>query len=63
MTLMMDLTGSIFTKQIRGWLHSFLRKSRNGDVVVFVVNATSMVRYNYWLGVPESGFYREIINT
>jgi 1,4-alpha-glucan branching enzyme len=42
---------------------SFLRKSRNGDVVVFVVNATPMVRYNYRLGVPESGFYREIINT
>ncbi len=42
---------------------SFLRKSRDGDVVVFVVNATPVVRYNYRLGVPESGFYREIINT
>ena len=42
---------------------SFLRKSRDGDVVVFVVNATPMVRYNYQLGVPEAGFYREIINT
>jgi len=28
-----------------------------------VVNATPIVRYNYRLGVPESGFYREIINT
>jgi 1,4-alpha-glucan branching enzyme len=42
---------------------SFLRKSSDGDVVVFVVNATPVVRYNYRLGVPEAGFYREIINT
>jgi 1,4-alpha-glucan branching enzyme len=42
---------------------SFLRKSRQGDVVVFVVNATPVVRYDYRLGVPHSGFYREIINT
>jgi len=42
---------------------SFLRKSREGDVVVFIVNATPVVRYNYRLGVPESGFYREVINT
>jgi 1,4-alpha-glucan branching enzyme len=42
---------------------SFLRKSHEGDAVVFVVNATPMVRYDYRLGVPESGFYRELINT
>jgi 1,4-alpha-glucan branching enzyme len=42
---------------------SFLRKSRDGEVVVFVVNATPVVRYNYRLGVPEDGFYREVINT
>ena len=42
---------------------SFLRKSRDGDMVAFVVNATPVVRYNYRLGVPEAGFYREIINT
>src|SRR6266436_594292 len=42
---------------------SFLRKSRDGDIVAFVVNATPVVRYNYRLGVPESGFYRELINT
>jgi 1,4-alpha-glucan branching enzyme len=28
-----------------------------------VVNGTPVVRYNYRLGVPEAGFYREIINT
>jgi len=42
---------------------SFLRKSREDDTIAFVVNATPMVRHNYRLGVPESGFYREIINT
>ena len=55
---------------------SFLRKSREatpatpersdagrGDIIAFVVNATPVVRYNYRLGVPEPGFYREIINT
>jgi 1,4-alpha-glucan branching enzyme len=42
---------------------SFLRKSREGDVVAFVVNATPIVRYDYRLGVPDSGFYRELINT
>jgi 1,4-alpha-glucan branching enzyme len=42
---------------------SFLRKSREGDTVAFVVNATPVVRYDYRLGVPESGFYHEVINT
>jgi 1,4-alpha-glucan branching enzyme len=42
---------------------SFLRKSREGDIIAFVVNATPVVRYNYRLGVPKSGFYRELINT
>jgi 1,4-alpha-glucan branching enzyme len=42
---------------------SFLRKSDDGDVVVFIVNATPVVRYDYRLGVPEPGFYREVINT
>jgi 1,4-alpha-glucan branching enzyme len=32
-------------------------------VVAFVVNATPVVRYNYRLGVPGSGFYSELINT
>ncbi len=42
---------------------SFLRRSREGDVLVFIINATPMVRHDYRLGVPETGFYREIINT
>ena len=42
---------------------AFLRRSREGEVLVFAVNATPVVRYNYRLGVPNDGFYREIINT
>src|SRR5437867_705222 len=42
---------------------SFLRRSHEGDTVAFVVNATPVVRYDYRLGVPESGFYHELINT
>jgi len=42
---------------------AFLRKSRAGDVIAFIVNATPVVHHNYRLGVPKSGFYREIINT
>src|ERR1017187_4845479 len=42
---------------------SFLRKSRVGELVVFIANATPLVRYEYRLGVPSGGFYREIINT
>ena len=42
---------------------AFMRKSRDGDIIVFVVNATPVVRYDYRLGVPQPGFYREIINT
>jgi 1,4-alpha-glucan branching enzyme len=42
---------------------SFLRRSRSGEVVLFVVNATPIVRPGYRLGVPGAGFYRELINT
>ncbi|HEY0369617.1 MAG TPA: 1,4-alpha-glucan branching protein GlgB [Chthoniobacterales bacterium] len=42
---------------------AFLRKSREGDIIVFVVNATPQIMHGYRIGVPEGGFYREIINT
>jgi 1,4-alpha-glucan branching enzyme len=42
---------------------SFFRRSREGEIVVFVVNATPQVLYHYRLGVPRAGYYREIINT
>ena len=40
-----------------------MRKSKEGETIVFIVNATPMVRHSYRLGVPRPGFYREIINT
>ncbi len=42
---------------------AFMRRSREGEIVVFVVNATPQVVHGYRIGVPEAGFYREIINT
>jgi 1,4-alpha-glucan branching enzyme len=42
---------------------SFLRKSSAGEIIVFIVNATPVVRHNYRLGVPHAGSYREIINS
>jgi 1,4-alpha-glucan branching enzyme len=42
---------------------AFLRRSQEGELLAFAVNATPVVRYNYRLGLPLDGFYREIINT
>jgi 1,4-alpha-glucan branching enzyme len=42
---------------------SFMRKSCSGERIVFVVNATPVVREGYRVGVPQSGFYEEILNT
>src|SRR5258708_3280607 len=33
------------------------------DLFVVIINATPVVREGYRLGVPQSGFYREIMNT
>jgi 1,4-alpha-glucan branching enzyme len=41
----------------------WMRKSGESEVIVFVVNATPVVRYNYHIGAPGAGYYREIINT
>ena len=42
---------------------SFERRSRDGQVVVVVVNLTPVVRHDYRIGVPSAGAWREIINT
>jgi 1,4-alpha-glucan branching enzyme len=42
---------------------AFLRKSREGSMLAFAVNATPVVRGGYRLGVPAPGWYQEIINT
>ena len=42
---------------------SFIRKSRTGEPILFIVNATPVVREGYRVGVPHPGFYEEILNT
>jgi 1,4-alpha-glucan branching enzyme len=43
---------------------SFLRRARDpGDFIVAVANFTPVQRDTYRVGVPEPGFYREIMNT
>jgi 1,4-alpha-glucan branching enzyme len=43
---------------------SFLRRGRNpADQLLFVCNFTPVVRQNYRLGVPQSGFWKEVLNS
>lgn len=42
---------------------SFQRISKAGSRIVFVVNATPVVREGYRIGVSQQGFYREVLNT
>jgi 1,4-alpha-glucan branching enzyme len=43
---------------------SFLRRAKNPDeFVVVVANFTPVPREGYRLGVPEAGFYRELLNS
>jgi 1,4-alpha-glucan branching enzyme len=43
---------------------SFIRRARDPrDFTVTVLNFTPVVRRGYRIGVPEAGFYRELVNT
>jgi 1,4-alpha-glucan branching enzyme len=43
---------------------SFLRKARApGEMILIALNFTPVPRHNYRLGVPEGGFWREVMNT
>jgi len=42
---------------------SFVRQSRTANSILFVVNATPVVRGGYRVGVPGPGWYEEILNT
>ena len=42
---------------------AFMRKSRTGDIIAFVINATPVVREAYRVGVNGDGWWEEIINT
>ncbi len=42
---------------------AFMRRSREGQMIAFVVNATPVVREAYRVGVTGDGWWEEIINT
>lgn len=42
---------------------SWMRKSSKGKPLIFICNFTPMVRYNYRIGMPYQGYYREILNS
>jgi 1,4-alpha-glucan branching enzyme len=43
---------------------AYMRFADNrGDFVVVVCNFTPAVRYNYRVGVPHKGYYRELLNS
>ncbi|MGB8168612.1 MAG: 1,4-alpha-glucan branching protein GlgB [Chthoniobacteraceae bacterium] len=42
---------------------AFMRKSRTGQMLVFVVNATPVPREGYRVGVNGGGWYEEVLNT
>ncbi len=42
---------------------SFMRKGSKGNFVIIIVNFTPVVRYDYRLGVPRLGTYKEVLNT
>jgi 1,4-alpha-glucan branching enzyme len=45
-------------------VYSFIRRGKNpDDVVIAILNATPVVRYGYYIGVPRAGHYEEILNT
>src|SRR4029078_9150975 len=42
---------------------AFLRKGENASVVAVVCNFTPVVRHGQRLGVPQGGFWRELLNS
>jgi 1,4-alpha-glucan branching enzyme len=43
---------------------SFMRKSRDGrEMIIVVCNFTPVPRYNYRVGAPRGGYWREILNS
>jgi 1,4-alpha-glucan branching enzyme len=43
---------------------SFIRKGKNvGDIILVVCNLTPVPRFNYRVGVPRDGYWRELLNS
>ncbi len=48
------------------WEHSvisFIRKGKSSDIMLAVCNFTPVPRYNYRIGVPAGGFWKEVLNS
>jgi 1,4-alpha-glucan branching enzyme len=41
----------------------FLRRSKAGECVVVACNFTPVPRHNYRIGVPQAGYWRELLNS
>jgi len=49
---------------VEGSIVSFIRRAKDRrDFTLFVCNFTPVARHNYRIGVPEPGFYRELLNS
>jgi 1,4-alpha-glucan branching enzyme len=42
---------------------TYLRRGRKTPDLLVACNFTPIVRHHYWVGVPASGFWREVMNT
>ncbi|MDF1811784.1 MAG: 1,4-alpha-glucan branching protein GlgB [Verrucomicrobiales bacterium] len=42
---------------------SFVRRGLEGETILVIIHATPVVRENYRIGVPQSGYYKEIFNS
>ncbi|MFN3471586.1 MAG: 1,4-alpha-glucan branching protein GlgB, partial [Aquificaceae bacterium] len=42
---------------------SYLRKSSDGEMLLVVCNFTPVPRFDYRIGVPREGFWKELLNT
>lgn len=42
---------------------SYIRKSRDGEIILVICNFTPVPRHNYRIGVPKKGFWKEIMNS
>ena len=44
-------------------VYSFIRRAQDGQCTIVVLNFTPVPRHGYRIGVPEPGYYREILNS
>jgi 1,4-alpha-glucan branching enzyme len=42
---------------------AFVRRSERGEPVLVVCNFTPVPRTNYMIGVPQAGYWREVLNS